>query len=124
MRKITYFENLRKEIRNQGRPYVNTLTREEFEALRGYEEARKINFDYPILTDVMFCNAGLIGEAYTKARVGKFVFATASTSAVNSIAQLFSHGYKIVDVIDLKQVLGDYSYVTSCDYGLLFARKS
>ena len=115
MRKITYFENMR--------GHLNNVTREELEAFRAYDNARKYNLEYPILSDMMFSHAGRVGEVFTSARVGKFIFATASTNSVDCMAQFFSYGYKVVDVIDLNKLLGDASYVTCCKYGLLMGRK-
>lgn len=115
MRRITYFENMRGNL--------NKVTREELEAFKGYENARKYNLEYPILSDMMFAHAGRVGEVYTSARVGKFIFATASTNSVDCLAQFFSHGYKVVDVISIEKLLGDSSYLTCCKYGLVMGRK-
>ena len=115
MRRITYFENMR--------GHLNQVSREELEAFKGYETARKYNLEYPILSDMLFAHAGRVGEIYTSARIGKFIFATASTNSVDCIAQFFSHGYKVVDVVDMNQLLGDASYITCCKYGLLMGRK-
>ena len=115
MRRISYFENMR--------GHLNQVSREELEAFKGYENARKYNLEYPVLNDLMFANAGKVAEIYTSAHIGKFVFATASTNAVENMARFFSQGYKIVDVIDMNQWLGDASYLTACKFGLLMGRK-
>ena len=110
-----YFENMR--------GHLNQVSREEREAFKGYENARKYNLEYPILNDLLFANAGIVAEIYTNAHIGKFIYATASTSAVEAMAQLFSHGYKIVDVINIEKDLGDAVYLTACKYGLLIGRR-
>ena len=115
MRRISYFENMR------GR--LNEVSREELEAFKWYDNARKYNLECPILNDLMFANAGRVAEIYTNARIGKFVFATASTNATENIARFFSHGYKIIDVVDMNKWLGDNSYLTACKFGLLIGRK-
>ena len=78
--------------------------------------------DHNVGVDLIVRN-GKVGEVYTSARIGKFIFATASTNSVDCVAQFFSHGYKVVDVIDLNKLLGDASYITCCKYGLLMGRK-
>lgn len=115
MRRINYFENMK--------GHLNQVSREELEAFKGYENARKYNLECPILNDLLFADAGKVAEIYTSARVGKFIYATATTSAVESIALMFLHGYKIVDVVDMKQFLGGDNYITACKYGLVIGRK-
>ena len=115
MSRITYFENMKGHFKE--------VTREELDAFRGYENARKYNLEYPLLNDLLFSNAGKVAEIYTSVRIGKFIFATASTGAVESLAQLFLHGYKIIDVINLENGIGDAHYLTACKYGLLIGRK-
>jgi hypothetical protein len=70
---------------------------------------------------------GLINEidivGTVKYRIGKFIFATASTNSVDCMAEFFLGGYKIVDVLSMEQLLGNDSYITCCKYGLLIGRK-
>ena len=115
MRKITYFENMR--------GHLNNVTREELEAFRAYDTARKYNLEYPILNDMMFSHAGRVGEIFTSAHVGKFIFATASTNAVDNIAQFFSYGYKVLDIVSIEKLLGDNNYITCCKFGLVMGRR-
>lgn len=115
MRKINYFENMRGKL--------NQVSREELEAFKGYENARKYNLEYPILSDMMFAHAGIVGKIYTSARVGKFIFATASTNSVDCLAQFFSYGYKVVGVVNIEKLLGDNSYLTCCKFGLVMGRR-
>jgi hypothetical protein len=115
MRRITYFENMR--------GHLNQVSPAELEAFRGYDKARKYNLDYPILSDMLFSHAVKVAEIYTSARIGKFIFATASTNSVDCMAEFFLGGYKIVDVLSMEQLLGNDSYITCCKYGLLIGRK-
>ena len=115
MRRISYFENMR--------GHLNQVSREELEGFKGYDTARKYNLDYPILHDLLFANAGKVAEIYTSAHIGKFVYATATTGSVEAISQMFLHGYKIIDVIEMEKWCTNSYSLTVCKYGLLMGRK-
>lgn len=117
MRKIQYFENLK------GYLNYNEISREQLEAYKGYDNARKYNLSMPLLTDAIFVHMGVLADVYSHAGVGKFIFAIKSDSTLKSIAQLFLSDYKICDVVDMRELLGDNCYITTAEMGLVISKK-
>ena len=118
MRKITYFEKLK--------GHLDIVSKEELIAFRGYSAAQKYNLSMPIVVDT-FCieldKFGKVAEVYTNAHIGKFILANAESTAIDTVASLYRYGYKVLDIVDLKEYLGNASCMTCCRYGLIIGRR-
>jgi hypothetical protein len=114
MLKNEFFENMK--------GHYNDYSIEELIASTSYEIANKYNLAYPTIVEITG-NGEKFAQVFQNAGVEEFVFAVASTNAVDVIAEFLKIGYSITGVVAMAGYLGeDNSYITACESGLIFKR--
>jgi hypothetical protein len=112
--KNEYFENMKE--------HYNDYTIAKIVASRSYEVANKYNLDYPTIVEAT-ANEKNFARALKDAEVKEFVFAEASTNAVDLIAEFLKAGYSITGVVDMADYLGEAAtWLTWCQNGLRFEK--
>lgn len=118
MRKNSYYESMRGQL--------NEVSKGDLLGFRAYNSTcdLKVSVNYPIIFELFGGSDGVKGivESFNRAHIDKFIYAFPSTSATDDIAILYLLGYRICDVVDIKELLGQDSYKTCCHRGLVFKK--
>lgn len=118
MRRNMYYEGMRGNL--------DKVNKGDLLGFRAYKGTLELNLpiNYPIVFELYGGQDGIKGlvDSFNRARIDKFVYAQPSTSTTDDIALLYLMGYRICDVLDMKEVLGENSYKTCCHRGLVFKK--
>lgn len=123
MKRNLYIEELGDKIEELAEKGKGREIQSEWSCLvRHYNTYLKYKLPCLFISDLSFIDTKKLAEEMKKAKIGRFVYANASTKAVDDISGLIAGGYRIADWISLEKFAGEASYLSACQTGLIFER--